>query len=213
MRHRPFCVGLTGGVGCGKSTVAELFARLGADVIDADAISHELTAPNGAAMAAIVDTFGGEFATQAGALDRTAMRTLVFSDPAARKKLQAILHPLIRAEVVRRLESLRVSNARSYALLMVPLLVENLAAYQPLLDRVVVVDCDESQQLARTAARPGLNVDQAKAILAAQTSNQSRIAIADDLIDNSGELGGLDMQVRRLHALYLKQAIHSLNST
>jgi len=203
---QPFCVGLTGGIGCGKSTVAERFASLGAEVIDTDVIAHELTGPNGAAMAAIVAEFGVEMATQAGALDRVAMRARVFADPDARKKLEAILHPLIRAESMRRVRAVATSNFAPYALLVVPLLVENLAAYRPLLNRVAVVDCDEAQQLARTAARPGLDIKQAKAILAAQASPALRLQIADDLIDNRGDLDSLEQQIERLHAMYMQLA-------
>lgn len=203
---QPFCVGLTGGIGCGKSTVAERFASLGAEVIDTDVIAHELTAPNGAAMAAIAAKFGVEMATQAGALDRVAMRARVFADPDARQELEAILHPLIRAESMRRVRAVATSNSAPYALLVVPLLVENLAAYRPLVNRIAVVDCDEAQQLARTAARPGLDIKQAEAILAAQASPASRREIADDLIDNRGDYCNLEQQVERLHAMYLQLA-------
>lgn len=213
MTSRPFCVGLTGGIGCGKSTIAERFSQLGAVVIDTDVIAHELTAPTGAGMPAIINAFGLGFVTQAGALDRAVMRAHVFADPEARNKLQSLLHPLIQAEVIRRIESPETLPTGPYFLLVVPLLVENLTRYRPLLDRIAVVDCDESQQLARTAARPGLNDELVKAILAAQVSRQSRREIADDLIDNQGELGGLDPQIQRLHALYLTLANHSRSQT
>lgn len=209
MRLPPFCVGLTGGIGCGKSTVATQFARLGAEVIDTDVIAHELTASNGAAMTAIVAEFGAEMATRTGALDRAAMRARVFADPAARKKLEAILHPLIQAESMRRVAAV----SASYALLVVPLLAENLAAYRPLLNRIAVVDCDESQQLAHTAGRPGLDIKQVQAVLAVQASHASRLAIADDLIDNRGDLARLDDQVERLHAMYLTLAARASTPT
>jgi len=199
---QPFCVGLTGGIGCGKSTVADRFAQLGAEVIDTDAIAHELTAPNGAAMAAIVAEFGAEMATPAGALDRAAMRARVFADPAARRKLEAILHPMIRAESMRSVQA----ASGFYTVLVVPLLVEHLAAYRTLLNRIMVVDCDEAQQLARTAARPGLDIKLAKAILSAQSTQASRVAIADDLINNRNDLTSLNEQVERLHVMYLKLA-------
>jgi len=202
MAKWPFCVGLTGGIGSGKSEVTRVFARLGAQIVDTDAIAHQLTGPDGAAMAAIVSVFGAEMATRTGALDRAAMRNRVFSNPELRKALEDILHPLIRAESVRRIEAVK----SSYALLVVPLLAENQAAYRPLIDRVLVVDCDETQQIERTAARPGLNVEQASAILASQASRASRLAIADDLIDNRGDLTRLNEQVERLHVLYLKLA-------
>jgi dephospho-CoA kinase len=202
MAKWPFCVGLTGGIGSGKSEVTRVFARLGAQIVDTDAIAHQLTGPDGAAMAAIVSVFGAEMATRTGALDRAAMRNRVFSNPELRKALEDILHPLIRAESVRRIDAVN----SSYALLVVPLLAENQAAYRPLIDRILVVDCDETQQIERTAARPGLNVEQASAILASQASRASRLAIADDLIDNRGDLPRLNEQVERLHVLYLKLA-------
>lgn len=202
MSSPPFCVGLTGGIGSGKSTVADRFARLGAQIIDTDVIAHELTGPGGAAMEAIVATFGGEIKNQDGALDRTQMRRRAFVDPAVRKQLEAVLHPLIRAECAHRLEAV----TGPYAMLVVPLLVENWQAYRPMLDRVAVVDCDEAQQLSRTAARAGLNLDQARAILAAQASRVVRLQIADDLIDNRGDLANLVHQVECLHLKYLKLA-------
>jgi dephospho-CoA kinase len=203
---RPFCVGLTGGIGSGKSVVAKRFARFGVEIIDTDRIAHELTAPNGVALPAIVAEFGVAMLNASGVLDRTAMRMRVFADALALKRLEAILHPLIRAELIRRLQTVSQSNSAPYALLVVPLLVENLAAYRPLLDRIAVVECDESQQLERTAARPGLDVKQAQAILAAQASPDSRRAIADDLIDNRSDLARLDEQVERLHPMYLELA-------
>ena len=202
MKMQPFCVGLTGGIGCGKSTVAAGFARLGVEVVDADVIAHELTAPNGAAMPAIIAAFGNKVVTQSGALDRAVMRARVFADPGARKKLEAILHPLIRTESIR---SVCASSA-PYVLLGVPLLAENLTAYRGVLHRIAVVDCDESQQLVRTAARPGMNVQQAKAILAVQASHAARIEIADDVVDNRGDMTSLDEQIRHLHSCYLKHA-------
>lgn len=194
----PFCVGLTGGIGSGKSAVAERFSRLNVPIIDTDAIAHTLTGPNGAAMADIVQAFGVDIATEKGALDRAAMRARVFSDPIARKRLEAILHPLIRAEAARSL----MTCSAPYAVMVVPLLVENLSAYRSMLNRILVVDCDESQQLARTAARPGLDLEQAKAILGTQASQAARLAIADDLIDNRAGLSWLDEQVECLHLMY-----------
>jgi dephospho-CoA kinase len=136
-------------------------------------------------------------------LDRAAMRDRVFSDPAARKILEAILHPLIRAESIRRLLERRYGP---YALLVVPLLVENLAAYRPLLHRIALVDCEAADQLQRTAARPGVGIEQARAILAAQASPAERMRIADDVIDNRGDLAGLRHQVGLLHERYLELA-------
>ncbi|MDP2833296.1 MAG: dephospho-CoA kinase [Pseudomonadota bacterium] len=194
-----YCVGLTGGVGSGKSTAARLFADLGAALIDTDAIAHTLTAADGAAMAAIAAAFGDAVIAADGSLDRAAMRARVFSDSSARQHLEHILHPLIRSEAQH-----QVAVARApYAILIVPLLVENLAAYRQDMDRIVVVDCDEQQQIERTASRPGVSVDQARAILAAQSSRAARLAIADDLIDNRGGLAELEAQVRHRHQSYL----------
>jgi len=215
--ERPFCVGLTGGVGSGKSAVAERFARFAVPIIDTDLIARDLTAAGGAAMPAIVRAFGEQVVSPTGALDRALMRKWVFSDHAeqhvarhvVRHKLEAILHPLIRAEALRQL--LAVTSV--YAILVVPLLVENFAAYRPLLQRILLVDCDESQQIERTAARPGLDVTQARAIVAAQVSQHSRRALADDLIDNRGDFVHLDDQVARLHAEYLKLAARISSSS
>lgn len=197
---RPFCVGLTGGVGCGKSTVAGRFEKLGAEVVDTDRIAHALTAANGAAMSAIIAEFGDEIASPSGELDRARMRTRVFAEPSARKRLEAILHPLIRAESMRQVRCAK----GPYVLLVVPLLAENLAVYRSLLNRIAVVDCEEAQQLARTAARPGLDLGMAIAILAAQASPVSRLAIADDLIDNRNDMAALDRQIEYLHVKYLE---------
>ncbi len=205
MKSKVFCIGLTGGIGSGKSTVADRFAQLGAAIIDTDVIAHELTGPDGRAMPAIIACFGSDIANSAGAMDRAAMRSRVFSDPEARRKLEAILHPMIRAESALRLQAVTAP----YALLVVPLLVENLASYQHLLNRIAVVDCEEPQQLARIASRSGLSLQQAKSILAAQASQASRLQIADDVIENRGDLTGLDDQIQRLHQKYLTLAAAS----
>jgi dephospho-CoA kinase len=205
MTSKVFCVGLTGGIGSGKSTVADRFAKLGAAIIDTDVISHQLTGPDGRAMPEIIACFGSEIANSNGAMDRAAIRGRVFSDPDARRKLEAILHPMIRAESVLRLQAVTAP----YALLVVPLLVENLASYQHLLNRIAVVDCEESQQLARISSRSGISLEQAKSILAVQANQASRLQIADDLIENRGDLVGLDHQIQRLHQKYLTLAAAS----
>lgn len=199
---RRFRLGLTGGVGSGKSTVAGILSDLGAEVVDTDAIARRLTACGGPALPAIRAAFGEGMIARDGALDRAAMRARVFADPESRRGLEAILHPLIREESLRRIESAR----GPYVVIVVPLLVENLAAYRPLLDRIAVVDCDESQQLLRTAARPGLDMDQARAILASQAGRTERLHIADDVIENRADLPALRERVRQLHALYLHLA-------
>lgn len=197
-----FRVGLTGGVGSGKTTVANLLAELGATIIDTDLIARTLTRERGMALPEIVAHFGTWVLDEAGALDRGAMRALVFSDPDARYDLEAILHPLIRAE------SLRQSECADgcYAVLVVPLLVENLSEYRPQLDRIAVVDCDPELQVVRTASRPGLNEDQARAIVAAQIDRNARLAAADDVIENRFDLSYLQAKVKQLHERYAKLA-------
>lgn len=196
---RPWCVGLTGGAGAGKTTVAQGFAGLGVTVVDTDVISRELTMAGGAAMPAIREAFGPGCVDADGALNRQAMRALVFEEPAMRNKLEGILHPRIR-EIAGR----SVAAASSpYVLLVVPLLVEHLKEYRPLLDRILVVDCDEAQQLRRIATRPTMNEAGAKAMLRAQSSRESRLAMADDLIDNRGDLTMLARQIDKLHKQYL----------
>jgi dephospho-CoA kinase len=193
-----FVVGLTGGIGSGKSVVAEMFAKRGITVVDTDAIAHALTAPGGAAIEAIRESFGSEYITPEGALDRARMRALVFRDPRSKRRLERILHPKIRAE-----SALRVAEAASpYVVLVVPLLLEagiDRNRYQ----RVLVVDCPEDTQVERVMRRNHLSEDEVRRILAAQAERQQRLDAADDVIDNSGELAGLETQVERLHARYL----------
>ena len=142
----PYCIALTGGIGCGKSTVSALFAARGVPVIDTDEIARELTHPGGTAIAAIRDAFGPEFVTENGALDRAAMRRLVFADAEAKRSLERILHPLIRREATQRIVA---AQQAPYVVLVVPLLLET-GAYRELANRTLVVDCDEALQIART---------------------------------------------------------------
>lgn len=195
-----YVVGLTGGIGSGKSAVADLFADRGIAVVDTDAIAHALTAPGGAAMAAIRAEFGDAAAGADGALDRAAMRAIVFNDPSARKRLEAILHPLIRDESERLLAA--AATRAPYAILMVPLLVES-GSYRKRVNRVAVVDCSEATQVARVMKRNGLARDEVARILAAQASRAERLAAADDVIDNDGDIGALPPQIERLHQQYL----------
>jgi dephospho-CoA kinase len=196
-----FVVGLTGGIGSGKSAVGRLFEQRGIAVIDTDAVAHQLTTPGGAAMPAIRAAFGDAVATADGALDRAAMRTIVFADPPARKRLEGILHPMIRDESERRL-----AGADSpYAILMVPLLVES-GSYRERADRVAVVDCDVETQIARVMQRNGLARAEVERILAAQATRAQRLEAADDVIDNDGSLADLEPQIERLHASYLALA-------
>lgn len=196
-----FAVGLTGGIGCGKSTVADLFAARGAGIVDTDVLAHQLTAPGGAAMPALVQEFGANFATPDGALDRTRMRDLVFADPGARARLEGILHPMIRAATL----DAAMSVAGAYVIFVVPLLVES-GTWRSRVQRVLAIDCQEATQIARVMARNGLPEAQVKAIMAAQASRANRLAAADDVIDNDGGQDALAPQVERLHQFYLAQA-------
>jgi dephospho-CoA kinase len=196
-----FVVGLTGGIGSGKSAVAALFAELGADVVDTDAIAHELTGRGGAAIGPIREAFGDSVITPEGALDRPAMRRLVFSEPAAKRRLEAILHPMIRGEADLRC----VSAQGTYVVLVVPLLVET-GSYRGRVHRILVVDCAEATQVARTMARSGLSEAEVRSIMAVQAGREARLAAADDVIDNDGELDALRAQVRGLHRRYLDAA-------
>lgn len=198
-----FIVGLTGGIGSGKSAAAERFAALGAAIVDTDVIARELTAPSGAGVAPIRAAFGDGVIASDGALDRAAVRRIAFADPAARKRLEAILHPLIRA---RSDAQCRLARADfPYILLVVPLLVES-GDYRARVDRVCLVDCPKDIQIARVVARSGLTRDEATAILAAQASRAQRLAAADDVIDNSTGLAELVEQVDRLHEKYCEMA-------
>lgn len=194
-----FVVGLTGGIGSGKSAVADEFARLGAGIVDTDVIAHQLTEAGGAAVPAIALTFGKELVTASGAMDRIRMRERVFGNPEERRTLEAILHPMIRQESDR-----RIADAREpYVIYVVPLLVES-GDYRNRVDRVLVVDCPEEVQIARVRRRSGLSEEQVRAIIAAQASRTTRLAAADDLVDNSGTLGAMREQVNALHRRYLQ---------
>lgn len=197
----PFCVGLTGGIASGKTSAAKRFEELGAAVIDTDAIAHELTRPGGAAMAKIGDAFGADFVAPDGSLERTRMRQLVFGDPRARAKLEAILHPLIRAQARAQIAAAQ----QPYVMVVVPLLLET-GAYRELVQRVLVVDCSEAQQIERAMRRSGLAESDVRAILAVQLSRAERLERADDVIDNSGGLETMRRQVDAMHAKYLALA-------
>lgn len=193
-----FVVGLTGGIGCGKSAAAEEFARLGATVVDTDAIAHELTAPGGAAIEGVRRLFGDACIDARGAMDRGRVRALVFDDAAARKRLEGLLHPMIREESNRRI----AAATGPYVVHVVPLLIES-RDYRGRIDRVLVVDCPEQTQLARVSARSGLSEEEVRRMMSAQIPRAQRLAAADDVIDNSGSLDDLRRQVQALHRRYL----------
>ena len=194
-----FVVGLTGGIGSGKSAAAAEFERLGATVVDSDAIAHELTQAGGAAIAEVERLFGKELIGKDGAMDRKKMRERVFADPAARKALEALLHPLIRQESERRIRA----ASGAYVVHVVPLLVES-ADYRARVDRVLVVDAPEELQIDRVRRRSGLAHDEVRAIVAAQASRARRLAAADDVIENRGTIEELREQVAALHRKYLE---------
>jgi len=198
MTSLPFAIGLTGGIGSGKSTVAELFAARGASIVDTDQIAHSLTAPHGAAMPAIVAEFGPEFADASGALDRARMRSLVFSDPGAKARLEAILHPRIRDAAL----AAGAAAQGCYVIYAVPLLVES-GTWRERVTRILAVDCPEDVQIARVMARNHLPEAQVRAIMATQASRAERLAAADDVIVNSDGIAALGPQIDRLHDLYL----------
>lgn len=199
--HR-FAIGLTGGIGCGKTTVANLFAARGAAVIDTDQIAHQLTAPGGLAISAIRTQFGDDFLTADGAMDRAKMRACVFGDPAAKRSLESILHPLIQVET----ENAAVHAQGSYLLFVVPLLIES-GRWKQRVDRILVIDCPEEQQIDRVMKRNGLPRSQVLAIMAAQATRETRLAAADDVILNDGDPTALAPQVDRLHAIYASLSV------
>ncbi len=189
-------VGLAGGIGSGKSTVAALFARHGTPVIDTDEIAHELLAPGQATQTEVAAAFGREILDANGNIDRRLLRRRVFTEPAERKRLEAILHPRIRAETIRRVESQRAP----YCLIVVPLLIE--AGFTELVDRVLVVDADDTLRIQRTKARSGLDEQEIRRIMASQASRQERLQKADDVITNNSDLAHLEREVARLHGVY-----------
>ena len=189
-------VGLTGGIASGKSTVAGFFAELGAGVIDTDHVAREVVAPGEPGLAAVSEAFGPDVISSSGELDRRALRALVFANSDERRRLEGILHPLIRTRTLEKLDRLDAP----YALVVVPLLFET--GFESLVDRVAVVDCPRDVQLERLLARDGIDEAQAEAMLSAQIDSATRLARADDVIDNSGDRERTREQVRELHAQY-----------
>ena len=197
-----FAVGLTGGIGSGKSTVADLFAAHGVPLVDTDLIAHRITAPHGIAMPQIAAEFGASFVAADGSLDRARMRTLVFSDDGARKRLEGITHPLIRAETEREQREAQ----GPYVIVVVPLLVES-GSWKTRVNRVLTVDCSVETQISRVMSRNGFSREQVLAIIARQATREARLDAADDIIDNdNAPLKSLKAQVDAQHRVYLSLA-------
>jgi dephospho-CoA kinase len=197
-------IGLTGGIGSGKSTVAKFFEDLGAHIIDTDAIAHSLTAAGGKAIGAIGAHFGKEFILANGAMDRTKMRSHVFTAPNEKKALEQILHPLIRQEC----EDAASKAQGAYLVFVVPLLVES-GNWRDRVDRIVVVDCLEETQINRVIARNGLEREQIIRIMESQASRERRLSFADDVVNSEADLSHVHRQVEELHQKYLKFATQS----
>jgi len=191
-------IGLTGGIGCGKSAVTDLFGQLGVPVIDADKVAREVVEPGQPALGLIEKRFGSHVLAADGSLDRRQLREIVFDDPQAREDLESILHPRIRQTMRRRLEAL----SAPYAILSIPLLQET--GQTDTVDRVLVVDCTEEVQVERVCRRDRIGSENVRAILAAQSSRAEKLNIADDVIENSGPREALVPQVEALHRSYLE---------
>lgn len=197
----PYVVGLTGGIGSGKSGAADAFGALGATVVDTDAIAHALTRAGGAAITPVRTAFGEAAIDADGAMNRLHIRERVFRDPAAKTRLEAILHPMIRAESERQVRA----ASGPYVLLVVPLLVES-GGYRERVNRVLVVDCSEDVQVERVERRSGLAPEEVRRIIASQVPRATRLAAADDVIDNSGSIAALHQAIAPLHHRYLSLA-------
>lgn len=193
-------VGLTGGIGSGKSTVATLFTRHGAPVIDTDEIARTLATPDTPTHREIVSAFGREVLGATGEIDRARLRKIVFSNTDERRRLEAILHPRIRAEVTARITASRAA----YCLVVAPLLIE--AGFTDLVDRILVIDADDSLRLERTKARSGLSEAEIRGIMSSQLDRQERLRQANDVITNNSDIAHLEREVARLHGTYLTLA-------
>jgi dephospho-CoA kinase len=194
-------IGLTGGVGCGKSTIADLFQRQNVPVIDADIIARDLVAPDSRILRDIVAAFGEGILLPDGQLNRRKLRRIAFKQPENRRRLENILHPAMRSEILTRKDM----PSTPYCLVVIPLLVES--GMIDLVDRVLVVDCDEAQQIARVTARDSCTADEVRAIIASQASRDARLAAADDVILNTGDISHVTLEVARLHQQYLVRAL------
>lgn len=196
-------IALTGGLGSGKSEAAKQFAKLGVPVVDTDVIAHALTAVGSPVLTQISQLFGPQFLTKEGALDRTKLRTHVFTNPQERSKLEALLHPLIRANAVKQLAENEHQLHPDYQILVIPLLFEN-NQYQTSIHKTLVIDCDEQLQISRAMARSQLSKAEAQAILDAQVTRATRLKLADEVIENNGTLAELTESVEKMHQKLLK---------
>ncbi len=199
-----FSVGLTGGVGSGKSTIGSMLSDRGAGLVDADVIAHQLTSTGGAAIDALRESFGADAIATDGSLDRAYMRARVFSDAALRTQLETLLHPMIRV-AMRELSHRLITEGASYVVQVVPLLVES-GSWRGYVDRVLLVDCTEATQLTRISARPGIDEVTARKIIAAQATRAERLAVADDVLLNEAPLDQITPKIERLHRTYLRSA-------
>jgi dephospho-CoA kinase len=197
---RAFCIGLTGGIGSGKTEASREFSRLGASVIDTDLIARELVEPGQAALSEISATFGEQLIDESGRLDRSQLRRAVFSNPEQRKKLESILHPHIRERAI----TLAEQAHTPYCVLVIPLLVESALDFP--LDRVLVIDAPRELQIQRVAARDAVTATEIDAILTTQASREKRLAVADDVVVNDSDLEQLHNEIERLHHFYLRLA-------
>jgi len=196
-------IALTGGLGSGKSEAAKQFAKLGVPVVDTDVIAHALTAVGSPVLTQISQLFGPQFLTKDGALDRTKLRTHVFTNPQERSKLEALLHPLIRANALKQLAENEHQLHPDYQILVIPLLFEN-NQYQTSIHKTLVIDCDEQLQISRAMARSQLSQAEAQAILDAQVTRATRLKLADEVIKNNGTLAELTESVEKMHQKLLK---------
>jgi len=199
-KRSTFVVALTGGIASGKTAVSDRFAALGVPIIDTDVIAHRVVELGQPALAEIHNVFGDDILLADGNLNRRKLRDRIFSDATAKKQLEAILHPAIRLRVAEKIAAVK----STYCMVVIPLFTES-GAYD-WVDRVLVVDTDEETQIQRVMQRDGVSREQAEAALASQASRESRLALADDVIENNGSLVELDSTVRRLHALYTELA-------
>lgn len=200
-----FIVALTGGIGSGKSEAANAFAALGVPIVDLDVIAHKLTAANEPLVKQIAANFGQDYVTEDGALDRKKMRQLVFDNPTERAKLNALLHPAIYDEAVKELQTHATSP---YAILAIPLL-DKAGMYAEIIDKVLVIDCDQATQIKRVNQRSELDVKQIKKIIETQMPRQTRLAMADDVITNNLNIRYLHQEINKLHQKYINTCIPS----